>query len=316
MQLNKNRFLLYVVLSSVLVIGLIIALNAYIDIYGLFWGRKDRVVYINERTSKYLFSYRYIPENFDGFIIGPSLSANLNSANLKNYKVYNASIMGANISELDYLVKNICAKGKMKFAIVCLDPYLTKDYGKKSANIDPKEYWGALGSTNLMKTYLLSFVRKKNLLPGKYAPNIYNTYGWNNFELEMRNLDPEKAIQEKIKTKSPESTDIHPQAYIQLDSTLRTLRAHHVKVIGYFSPVPYELRKIGAVGYDKFEAQIAALFDDRDILLNLNDEKYKAVTSDYKSYIDHGHLSAQGQAFVLGELQKVLTTNLVVSKNY
>ena len=307
MSLSKNKFLIHFAISSVLVLGALMALNAYLDVYGLFLGRKDRVVYINERTTKYLFSFRYIPENFDGFIIGPSLSANLNPQVLQTYKVYNASIMGANISELDYLVNNICEKGHMKVAIVCLDPYLTKDFGKKSANIDPKEYWGALGSTNLVKTYTLYFVRKFNLLPGKYAQNIYNnTSGWNNFELEMKNLDAEKAIQEKIKTKAPESTDINIQAYEQLRTTLATLRVHNIKVIGYFSPVPYQLRKIGAEGYDKFEARIGALFTERDILINLNDEKYKDITSDYHYYIDHGHLSAQGQAFVLGEIQKVL----------
>ncbi len=305
-MLNKNKFLIYLTGILLLTVGLIVFCNYFIDIYGLFRGKKERVVTINERTSKYLFSFRYIPENFEGFIIGPSLSANLNPENIKSHKVYNASMMGANISELDYLVDNILAKGKMKFVVVCLDPYLTKDFGRKSANIDPKEYWGALGCTNLLKTYFLYFVRKYNLLPHKYSSTIYNSSGWNNFELEMKNLDAEKAIKKMIAIKAPESTYIHPEAYVQLQKTLEKLRSHDVKVVAYFSPVPYELYKMGEKDYKIFEAKISALFDSRDILINLNEEVYKYATSDYSMYIDHGHLSAKGQNFVLTELQESL----------
>jgi len=74
-------------------IGLIASINYYIDIYGLFRGKKERKVYINERTSKYLFSMRYIPENYEGVIAGPSLSDNLNPDAIKAYKIYNASII-------------------------------------------------------------------------------------------------------------------------------------------------------------------------------------------------------------------------------
>src|ERR1700712_5296696 len=120
---SYKKFLIKYTIISLVIVGLIAGLNYYIDIYGLFRGKKDRVMYINERTSKYLFSMRYIPENFEGFIIGPSLSANLNPEAIRSYKVYNASIMGANISELNYLVDNLIEKGKMKFAIICLGPY-------------------------------------------------------------------------------------------------------------------------------------------------------------------------------------------------
>ena len=303
---SYKKFLIQYTIVSLVIVGLIAGLNYYIDIYGLFRGKKDRVMYINERTSKYLFSRRYIPENFEGFIIGPSLSANLNPEAIKSYKVYNASIMGANISELDYLVDNLIEKGKMKFAIICLGPYLTKDHGKKSASIDPKEYYGALGSTNLLKTYLLYAVRTRNLAPHRYAPNIYNSVGWNNFELEMTNLNAQKAIEEKVAIKDYGSTEIDTVAYRELGNTIQKLRTHHIKVIGYFSPVPYQLYQLGKSDYEKFEQRISSLFNDQDILLNLNNEAYKGVNEDYNSFIDHGHLSGKGQAFVLNTLDSTL----------
>lgn len=308
--MDHKKFLVTYATLIVFIVAAIVATNYYIDIYGLFRGTKERKVHINERTSKYLFSYRYIPENFEGFIIGPSLSANLNPEQIKDYKIYNASIMGANITELNYLMENIADRGHMKFAIVCLDPYLTKDHGKKSANIDPKEYYGALGSTNLLKTYLLYFVRKYELSPRRYAPNIHNTVGWDNFELETANINPKKAIDEKVALKNYENTKIDSLAYLELDSCLQNLRRHNIKIFGYFSPVPYKLYQMGKHDYQQFEDKITALFKPQDVLINLNDEKYKDINDAYDTFIDHGHLSAKGQAFVLAALEQQLKTHI------
>jgi hypothetical protein len=304
--MSNKKFLFSYAIISLSAAALIIGINCYIDIYGLFRGKKNRNIYINERTTKYLFSLRYIPENFEGFIAGPSLSANLNPEAIKDYEIYNASIMGINISELDFLIDNIVEKGHMKFAIICLGPYLTKDHGKKSASIDPKEYYGAFGSTNLLRTYLLYFVRKYNLAPGRYAQHIYNTEGWDNFELEMKGLDAKDSIERRVALKEIDSTAIDPVAYKELGNTLEKLRKNNIKVIGYFSPVPYELYQLGKLNYDVYENKISSLFKAGDILINLNDEKYKETNSDYNTFIDHGHLSANGQAFVLHILDSTL----------
>ncbi|HRD43384.1 MAG TPA: hypothetical protein PLN30_06505, partial [Ferruginibacter sp.] len=129
--MTSKNFLLKYSLIMALLVSIIVGINYSIDIYGLFRGKKERKVYINERTSKYLFSMRYIPENYEGIIAGPSLSDNLNPDQLKGYKIYNASIMGINVTEMNYLLNNIIDKGHLKFAIICLGRYLTKDHGRK-----------------------------------------------------------------------------------------------------------------------------------------------------------------------------------------
>lgn len=310
MEMDSKQFLRRFAVISLLLVGAFISTNVYVDIYGLFLGRKDRKVYVNERTSKYLLAHRYIPENYNGIIIGPSLSANLNPANIRHFRVYNSSIMGANISELHYLIDKIIEEGKLEIAIICLDPYLTKDFGKKSAAIDPKEFYGALGSTNLLRTYIMYLVRENKMLPGRYAPDLINADGWNNFALEMKDLDSKKAIEEKVRLNAFENTAIEPRAYEELREVVNTLRSNNVKIFAYFSPIPRQIYRLGQTEYGKFESRMLELFASDDIILNLNDEKYADITSDHKYYIDHGHLSAEGQEFVITEINNRLEEHL------
>jgi hypothetical protein len=182
-------------------------------------------------------------------------------------------------------------------------------HGKKAASIDHKEYYGALGSTNLLRTYLLYYVRKHNLTPFRYAPNIYNSVGWDNFELEMHNLDSKDTIAAKASRGEVEKTYIDPVAYKELGQILQKMRDHHIKVIAYYSPVPYPLYQLNKPNYVVYEKRIDSLFKPDDILLNLNEEKYRGYNEDYKSFIDHGHLSSQGQSFVLHVLDSALQAN-------
>lgn len=306
--MEAKKFLFRVSGISISLITAFVVFNYFQDVFGLFHAANgdELKVYTNERTSKYLFSYNYIPENFEGIIIGPSLSANLNTQTINDYRIYNASIMGANISELRYLVNNIVERGKLRFVIICLDPYLTKDHGKKSARIDPKEFYGALGSTNLIKTYLFKIIRDYELLPGSFPSDVTNGYGFNNFNLELGQGNARQKILEKVRLKSAESTYIDPVAEKELGETIAYLRQHQIRVIAYFSPVPYQILSINHQNYQAYQQRMKQLFTSEDILLDLNDEQFKAVTSDFNTYIDHGHLSEKGQDFVLGEIRKTL----------
>ncbi len=310
--MEAKKFLIKTMIISVAITLSFVCLNYYVDMYGLFRHEDSRAlkVYVNERTTKYLLSYKYIPENFEGILIGPSLSANLNTKTLEDYKVYNASIMGANISELRYLVENIVERGNLRFVIICLDPYLTKDHGKKSAMIDPKEYYGALGSTNLIKTYLFQFIRENELLPNRFPKDVINDYGFNNFNLEMKAHDPAAKIMEKVKSKAAETTYVDPIAEKELGETVSYLRGKNIKVFAYFSPIPYQILEINRSNYRAYQQRMKKLFTSKDILIDLNKEGFKTITSDFNTYIDHGHLSETGQKFVLGKLHQSLKEHI------
>src|SRR5690606_21637786 len=87
---------------------------------------------------------------------------------------------------------------------------------------------------------------------------------------------------------------------------IKKLRSRGVQIVAYFSPIPRQIYELGEEDYLAFEAKMNKLFTASDIVINLNEEKYEQITSDYRYYIDHGHLSALGQAFVLDEINEHL----------
>lgn len=306
----KTKKYFYTMMSiSIFLLIAFVATNYIVDLYGLFHDTKGRKIeaYADERVSKYLFSFNYIPTNFEGILIGPSLSDNLNTQKIESYKIYNASMMGANISDLKPLVLNTINNGDIKILVVCLDPYITKDFGKKSSVIDKKQYYSALGSVTLLKTYLIKFIREQQILPSKFKEVYINPYGYNDFDEEFAVEDPEKKIMKMVTLKKQEEMHVNKNAFKELEYVLDYARSKNIQIVGYFSPIPYQILKINDKNYYEYQSKIKSLFHRDDILINLNDEKYKNITSDFTTFIDHGHLSKKGQDFVLRELELVLS---------
>ena len=83
----------WLVLFSVILISVtasLITANYFIDYYGLFRDVEEKklIPYDNFRLAKYLYSYNYIPVNYDGILIGTSVSMNLDSSKIVNSNVY------------------------------------------------------------------------------------------------------------------------------------------------------------------------------------------------------------------------------------
>src|SRR5438105_1431990 len=80
--------------------GATAAVGYALDCYGLFREAQGRkiAVHSNDGTSKYLLSQRYVPANFDGLLVGSSVSASWDVSAIDG-RVYNASVNGGNISD-------------------------------------------------------------------------------------------------------------------------------------------------------------------------------------------------------------------------
>jgi hypothetical protein len=291
------------------VIFFVIGYNFITDDYGLFreTSSLDKKIYFfdgtSERTGKYLLSYKYIPENFDGVLIGPSHSANINTKDLSNTKLYNASISGGNITELKLLVEKMLENEnlKLKYAVISLSDYLTKDSGKKTSSIDPREYWGSLGSISQLKHMTAKILTELGIKNERF-----NSYGYNKFNTSKQS-DFKEVKQNRIENFAEDDIYIDPMAFKQLRETITLLRERNIKIFAYFYPQNYSLYVLNYDNYRVYEDKISSLFNEEDVVWNFNDEKYSNLTKDPNLFFDGSHLSEKSAEFVVKDIEEKIS---------
>ena len=276
------------------------------DPFGLFRDPKGRAlpVYGREAAAKYLMSYRYIPENFDGVIIGPSFSNVIDPRLLKPLSVYNISISGANTSELKPIAENLFRSGKIRFVIFCLAYYLTKDHGMKTNEINPKEYYRALGSIEMLMV-LKGWLQHK--LFNKPPVNDANGFVPNH----SIKLSPEQILT-KIRKHAQKLSQItvDEQAVVELKNMVDSAHAHHVQVFAYFHPYPEPRMALMKKQYKAYVQRISQLFGPNDVVIDMTNDKWKSFRSNLRNYNDWGHLNNKAGQVVTKILRNVCIKHL------
>lgn len=272
--------------------------------YGLFGNTKGRSIKIwhNERTSKYLLSYNYIPANFEGILIGPSVSDNIDTKKISGFKIYNVSIDGGNISELKYIVDNVIQKGNLKFIIICLYPYMTKDHGRKTSYIDPQEYWSSLGSRQT-----LNFYKSKLFIMNGIGYDYFNDYGYNNYNLSKEkggNREQKTINNETINKKNTPLEFVDKIAQKELTEIVNLARKKGIKIFAFY--YPYFIENYNDLRFKAYKEIIDKIFNEQDIIWNFNTNEYLAFRSDPNNYYDKGHLSWKGADYMIREINNKL----------
>ena len=304
--MNARKFCLRIFLYAIAIMGVLVAVNWYIDIYGLFRNStgRDISIYSDERTAKYLLAHRYVPDNFDGYILGPSLSANMDPQVIEGPKIYNLSMMGANITEESAVVRKAMERKIPSLVIICVHPYLTLDHGMKTGMINEREYFGALGSASLYKSYALWMIRKMNLAPGKYPSKQFNGSGYNDYGVTLVKMPVEEKIAEQLTRDDAIKTTIDPVAWEEFKSLVNELNQKNVKVIAYFHPLPFPIYDKFRGPLDEYKKTMDGFLNGKADVIDFNSPSYESFTKDLTNYIDHGHLSYKGQEYILKEIMK------------
>lgn len=303
----KTFFTRYLLLS-LSIVALVISFNVYMNEYGLFGDVKGKSIkiYGDERTSKHLLSLNYIPSNFDGLLIGSSVSDNIDSKEFVGGRIYNASINGAAVAELKILVDNVLAKGDLKCVIVSLYPILTESDEKRTSRMVPREYWGSLGSINT-----LDFYRVKLLVSWGRMYDYFNDYGRYNYNLRKAGRDSMKLIQLKAAKMEPNETiPVNGRAYKELDALLKTLRARGIKIFAYYHPIPQDYFVLYEKSFRSYQEKINALFVSTDVLWDYNTEEFIDFRKDYTNYCDDIHLSCNGIDTITRHINTKLSSQL------
>jgi len=307
--LTSKSFAIIVACIVTILVGPFIAYNFLQDDFGLFWSNGPKRIWTQEKTSKYLFSFRYIPRNFEGLLIGPSYSdGSVDTRRLKGYRIYNLSMEGGNATELRAAALNAIERGHLRFIIFCLGPYITKNSGIKGNEIDSKEYWGSLFSL-----LPLRLAQAKLALKARNASDVWagsewgsaelprQTYTWNDF-VERETADP---VEQEIR--------IDPVAYQHLGDIIRAAHQHDVKIFAYFFPynVWSAQTAVHSGDWGRYRARILSLFDpQRDIVWDMMSPDYASLRQDAACYSD-GHLSGAGVTLMLADIQRTLDQTLL-----
>jgi hypothetical protein len=305
---TSKQFLRFFSVGLAAIAAVVIPFNMRVDLYGLFRPGQGRSlsIYGEERIAKYLHSYRYIPENFDGVLFGSSVSAIFGTRDFSGYRIYNASIQGGNAADLEPIAENIFRKGNLKLTIVCVHRYLTNDHLSKTDLISPKQYWGALGSPQLMTAYISRLAIRTGISRGRY-----DEYGVLQFDSPVdgdtarRNIDKAVAGIQRGTERIGNYT-IDPIALAQLQELISVARNHSQQLVVFYPPIPAPILAVRSEEFARYRDTINGLTKPCDIVVDFNSPEYEWMRTDYRNFIDGVHLSPAGATALMSELVKIV----------
>jgi hypothetical protein len=296
---TSKRWLTYSLLAVVAVAGTGAGLNYHINAFGVFGDVRGRTYrsYLNEdREAKYLFSFNYIPANFNGVLVGSSISGNWDTRKLQPARTYNLSIDGANITEEKILMENVLAREKVRLALFCVYPHMVSNHGRKTEYMQPRDYWSALGSAQLLREYLNRILARM----GRRRP-VDDEFGVLDYSGSERNVDPGKA---DYRLAHREEIVLDETAVAEYAALLDEARAHGACIVGFIPP--HYSGVWNGTDYAAFVARMKALFRPDEEIIDFNEVEYQQFRDTHVNFYDGVHISREGTDFLMSELNSRL----------
>ena len=299
---SPTRWCLFFLTLVCVVVVATVATNYYIDFYGLFHPERHAParIYSNERTGKYLLTMQYVPRNFQGILVGSSVSGNWPVTAVGDLPVYNASLSGGNASEELLLVENVLRVARPKFAIICIHPYLTASHGRKSAHMVPADYLGSLGSLTLLREYVGALLTKYRGTPPQADAN-----GVDNFEVGGLRDPRITAMRDLAKVdRASRPLEVDVSGVRDFETILSDLRRDGVRLVGFIPPIPTPELQAHEDDYREYFATTRALFHEDEPVFDFNTSEYRTYTEAPGTFFDGVHLSRSAAAYFSSLLKR------------
>jgi hypothetical protein len=280
--------------------------NYKVNLFGLFGDARglSRPVYLDEAQTKYLLSMNYVPSNFDGLLIGSSITDDWDTGRVRNVRMYNASIEGANISEEKLIADNILDRGRLRVVLLTEWPYMTASHGRLEGGMEPRLYWEGLGSLRLLYSYkewLRVRTRRGHLR------NDVNGVGLLDYD-ETPGLNEWRAHPKAFKT---EQFSIDPVAFAEYRDVMRRAQQSGALVVRLIPPVYYDRWLASQASYTEYFRKVNELFPASGPLIDCNTTELSDFRKKRENFLDGIHLSGDAsswlmQSYVTTELQRIL----------
>ncbi|MEK9969180.1 MAG: hypothetical protein VW600_08580 [Ferrovibrio sp.] len=292
---------------------MLLAMNSHVpaavvsDAFGLWHDSGPRRIYTNERLSKYLLARRYVPGNFDGVLMGPSFSANINPQDLAGLRLYNLSINGGNAYEQKHVFEPAAQSGRLKYVVLCLHPYIVKDTGFKARNFSANYLEAALFSREA-RLIADASIRGISL----ESPDVFasSEAGWNDFDqLKDRDgYDFRKQVA-SMANAAPSTAPYKPntRALQDLRDIVAMARRNNIRIFGFYFPNNiWSFDILYRPTWAEFRRDIDSMFGPEDIIWDMNTPDYDFIRANLNAYSD-GHLNRVGARLVAQVLREKLT---------
>jgi hypothetical protein len=286
---SDRSWLVVTVVTALVSVGVIAAANAAADIYGLFRDPSHRAlpVYGDDRVAKYLLSTRYVQANFDGVLIGSSMSANWDTGGMHSLRLYNESLNGGNIVEEKAIVDHLLERPGLRAALVVVHPFLTATHEFNTVQLGPREIWGALGSQNLLDAY-------KSALKIRLGrePQTFDAAGTEDMGEDSKQLNATLQVMMKPGT----DFEIDPVALQAFRDIVAALRARQIPIAFVIPPTAEPIFAAKRDAFRRYAQTLLAARRPKEPLLDLSSDEFAEFRNDGSLFSDGVHL--RGRAAV------------------
>jgi hypothetical protein len=293
---TSKQWIIYLLLLVVAAAGTGLALNYRINAFGLFGDVRGKTYrsYITEREAKYLFSFNYIPANFDGILLGNSVTRNWDTRKIEGARTYNLSIDGAYITEEKILAENVFAHKGMHLVLFCVWPSMVINHGRKTAYMQPADYWSALGSSQLFREYVYRIL-------GHSGSRKNDEFGVDDYSDLERNADPAKV---EYRLSHPKAIILDETAFAEYRALLDEARINGARIVAFVPP--HYAPVWNAPDYEAFLARMKSLFRPEEKVVDFNDRQYEQFRNSPDNFYDGVHVSGKAADFLASELSSRL----------
>lgn len=294
--MTSRRWTVWALFLTLLVGGGVVGANVWLDPYGLFRDTKGRPHYIwgSEHRAKFLLSRNYVPENFEGIVVGSSVSDNWRVQDLKSFRFYNESTDGGNITAQRIIGLRALERPGIVAAICVVHPYMTFQQGLVVADMTEAERWGALGSLSLFSLY--PHVLRTRLL-GK-AP-VWDEFGSEEVPAPFEMNDHLRAVM------LPEG-EIHvdPKALDEYRDLIGEFHRRGLFVTAVVPPSSEEILAAKRAEMSRFVETMRSMFGPDDLFVDFTAQEYQGIRRAPDHFKDGVHLTSKGMLEVIRALNQ------------
>ncbi|MGC1294606.1 MAG: hypothetical protein WA869_06160 [Alloacidobacterium sp.] len=293
--MTGRRWIILTIATVSISVGVVAAIAFALDPYGVWrdpTGRK-LAIYFEQRKAKRLMSRRYVPANFNGLIVGPSVSANWDVPTLAGARMFNESLDGANAAEEQIVVNQALSRGHFKLAVIILNPNMTSSHDVKEG-LDNVRVTEAIGSFHLFvhEAAIVLLAAHVRFRKSNAAPDGQDIFT-NSKDLSIP------------KSSGDEAFPIDPVALEQYRGMVQSLRNNGAAIVYVVSPTYepcYRLAKTRLLAYIQ---TIRPLLPPAPVI-DLDSPEYSPLRSDPENYFDCYHLEPQGTVKVVALLDTLV----------